>query len=134
MALTKNETGITWSASSSKSVTAAATDTSDAATLDATDFAGSIQVTADNNGTPASGDTVDCYIAWTLDGTTYDTTEHAQWICRLNTYPTNTPGEDPANKTITLDVAGKYGLKLITTNNAGSNGITVTAKLLTHRG
>jgi hypothetical protein len=91
MASSRVETQITWSSASSLSVSSASNGTSDAFTFDASDWAGAIQLSADNNGTPASGDTVDFYVLWTSGdilgdtGSDYDTVEHAQKLCTLDT-------------------------------------------------
>lgn len=135
MASSKNTQTVLWSASATVSVSAGATQTSDALSLNVEDWGGAVQLKADNDGTAASGDTVDFYAAWSVDnGTTYDTTEHAQHLATLNTYGSDTPGEDPAVATVDLNVVGKTNVKIIAVSGAGSNSITVSAKITTHRG
>jgi hypothetical protein len=138
MASSRVETQITWAAASSISVTAAATQTSDAFTFNAEDWDAALQINVDNNGTPAAGDTVDVWVAYTSgdilgdSGADYDTTEHATFVARLDTVAANTPGEDPARVTVPLMTA-PGGFKVIVKNNAASNGITVRARVVTHR-
>ena len=103
-------------------------------------WSAAIQINADNDGTPASGDTVAVYILWTTgdilgdSGSDYDTVEHAQLLCTLDTYATNTPGEDPARKTIPLDNIAALGFKLYAVNNSAGRAITVRARVVTQRG
>ena len=141
MASTVNETGITWpTAAASITVSSSTVQASEAVTLNVEDWDASLTVNADNAGTPASGDVCDVYVAWTNgdvlgdSGDDYDTTEHAQFVGRLDTYATNTPGEDPARRTWSLNVSGKKGFKvLVSCPQAGSRNIVVRARLVTHR-
>ena len=135
------EIAITWdTGSSSKSVTSATLVTSDAVTLTAGDYDYQLQVSADNAGTPAAGDICIVSIARTTGdilgdtGSDYDTVEHAQKLCTLDTYSTNTPGEDPARKTIPLDNIAALGLKVYAVNNSAGRAITVRARMVTQRG
>jgi hypothetical protein len=139
MASSRNETQITWSSASSVSLNSNSAFTSDAFTYNAEDWAAELQVHADNSGTPASGDTVDVYIAYTAGdilgdtGSDYDTTEHAEFLCRLDTYATNTPGEDPAGKTVPIRT-GALGFKIIAQANQGATrAVTFRARVVTHR-
>ncbi len=139
MASSRNETQITWSSASSVSLNSNSAFTSDAFTYNAEDWAAELQVRADNSGTPASGDTVDVYIAYTAGdilgdtGSDYDTTEHAEFLCRLDTYATNTPGEDPACKTVPIRT-GALGFKIIAQANQGATrAVTFRARVVTHR-
>lgn len=140
MASTINETQVTWSAASSVSLNTNNRVDSDAIALHIEDWDGSLQVSADNSGTPASGDTVDVYVKWSNGdvlgdaGDDYDTDEHAEFVCRLDTYPTNTPGEDPARKTVDIDVSGKKGAKVsVVAAQGATRAITIRARLVTHR-
>lgn len=141
MASSVNETGLTWDAgSNSKTVSSSTVVWTDAATLNAEDWDGSVQVSADNAGTPASGDVCDVYAAWSNgdilgdSGDDFDTVEHAQFLGRLDTYGTNTPGEDPARRTFTLSLSGKKALKIgVSCPQAGTRNIVVRARLVTHR-
>ena len=106
-----NVTPVAFSATSSMSTPKALNSTaifdSDAITFsaDATDC--QFQCKADNQSSASAGDVVDVYLRASLDGgTTYDTDEHMRWIMRLDTYATNTPGEDPATQTRMIDVRG----------------------------
>lgn len=140
MASSINGTVITWSSASSVTVASSTPVWSDAVTLSAEDWDGSIQINADNAGTPASGDTCDVYVAWSNgdvlgdSGDDFDTVEHAEYVGRLDTYATNTPGEDPARRTWTLGVSGKKALKIgVSCPQAGTRNIVVRGLLSTHR-
>lgn len=140
MASSVNEQQVLWSAASSKTVSANTIQWSDAITLNVEDWEASLTVNADNAGTPASGDTCDVYVAWSNGdvlgdtGNDYDSDEHAQFVGRLDTYATNTPGEDPARRTWSLNVSGKTALKIgVTCAQASTRNIVVRARLNTHR-
>jgi hypothetical protein len=138
MASSRVSTALAWSASASVSVSSGSNATSDAFAFNIEDWDADLQINADNAGTPASGDTLDCYILWSAgdvlgdSGDDYDTVEHAEFLCRLDTYATNTPGEDPARKSVQIRTASK-GFKLYTVNNSGGRSITVRAMVSTHR-
>ncbi len=129
MAITKSETQIVWSAANNLSVAAAGTGTSDAFTFDATSINAMITCKADNNGTPAAGDKVDFYLLYTTgdpDGAStdeYDTTIQGAWLCTLDTNTT-----DPAQSTVAVNPSAKGG-KIYVKNNAGTNGITISATM-----
>lgn len=140
MALSINEAQITWSSASSVSLSTNSRVDSDAVSNNAGDLNGSISISADNSGTPASGDVVDVYIKWTSgdvlgdSGDDYDTDEHAQFLCRLDTYATNTPGEDPARATVPLTLAGKKGFKLsVVAAQGATRAITFRARMVAQR-
>ena len=97
MAITRNETQVTWpTAANSASVSANSTATSEEVNLDATCVSARISLKADNSTTPTSDDYIDFYIIETSgdpDGVgtdEFDTIEHATYLATLNT---NT--EDP---------------------------------------
>lgn len=139
MALSLVETQITWSSAASVTVSAATAVTSDAFAIDATTIAASIQISADNAGTPASGDTVTAQIAYTTGdllgdtGDDYDTTEHASPLMVLDTYAGNAPGEDPAVKTSPIGIAAKGGKLIVTCPQAATRNITIRARLIEKR-
>lgn len=130
MAVATNELQILWSAASSLSIAAAGTGTSDAITASVTALAAQIQLKADNNGTPASGDTVDFYWLPSLgdpDGASteeYDTPGHAMFLARLDT---NTA--DPSIVTVPLPTPFLKG-KVYAVNNSAGRAITVSAIIL----
>lgn len=131
---------LAWSAASSVTVSSSTVVWSDPITLDVEDWEGSVQINADNAGTPASGDVCDVYVAWsngdTLgdSGDDFDTPEHSEFVGRLDTYSSNTPGEDPARKTWDIRVSGKKALKIgVSCPQAGSRNIVVRGRLVTHR-
>lgn len=115
MALTNDhDVAVTWSSSSTVTLSSnTARSTSDAITVDPTAFAASLQVKADNQGTPASGDIMKVWVAWSLDGTNFDTEEHAEYLGPLNTVAADDPGEDPATRTFTLNPRARQKLKVI---------------------
>lgn len=136
---TREETQIQWGGSASKSVSNGSSQTSDAVTFSAGDWAAAIQINADNDGAPASGDTLDVYILWTagdVDGSAgddYDTPEHGQHLCTLDTYATS-GGSDPARKTVDIGGIAAKSFKLYAKNNSGGRAITIRARLITQRG
>lgn len=141
MAGSINETQVQWSAADSISLNSNSAFTSDAVTINAEDDSGSVQVSAANSGTPASGDVIDVFVAWSNgdvlgdSGDDFDTTEHAEWLCRLDTYATNTPGEDPARKTVPLRVRGKKAFKIIAQAAQGATRtVTFRARYVGTRG
>jgi len=139
MASSRNSTAITWSSSASVSLNSTSAFTSDAFAYNVEDWEAELQVSADNSGTPASGDYVDVWAAYTAgdvlgdSSDDYDTTEHATYLGRLDTYSTNTPGEDPARATWPLRTANK-GFKVIAkANQGGTRAVTFRAMVSTHR-
>lgn len=141
MAGSINESQVLWSTASSISLSTTSAFTSDATAINIEDDSGSVQMSADNAGTPTSGDVVDVYVAWSNgdvlgdSGDDFDTTEHAEWIGRLDTYASNTPGEDPARKTVPLRVRGKKAFKIIAIAAQGaSRAITFRARYVGTRG
>jgi hypothetical protein len=140
MASSRTETQVTWSAASSITLSSATQTDSDAFTIsvEAYDFA--IQVSADNSGTPASGDVLNVYLKKSSgdilgdSGDDFDTNEHAEFLCQLDTFSTNTPGEDPARRTIDgiPAAAGKYKLS-VAAPNAASRNVVVRARIVEHK-
>lgn len=135
MAITRNQTQVTWSSASTLSVTSATEVVSDVITLDDTCVALSIQLSVDNAGTPASGDTAVWRIQWSNGdvlantGDDYDTTEHAQFVAQLDTFATNTPGEDPARITVTVTPVSKKFKLACTCANAATRNVTIAARI-----
>lgn len=140
MALTRNEQQVLWSTAESITLSTATLTWSDPITFDATDTAGGLQVSAANQGTPASGDTMEVWIAYTTgdvlgdSGDDYATDEHAIYLGQLNTYATDTPGENPARKSIPIDVAPFKGCKIgVKGAQAASRNIVARIRLQTQR-
>ena len=135
MAITRNQTQVTWSSASTLSVTSATEVVSDVITLDDTCVALSIQLSADNAGTPVSGDTAVWRIQWSNGdvlantGDDYDTSEHAQFLAQLDTFATNTPGEDPARMTVTVTPVSKKFKLACTCANAATRNVTIAARI-----
>ena len=135
MAITRVQTQVTWSAANTKSVTSATEVVSDVITLDDTCVALSITLSADNAGTPASGDTAVWRIQWSNGdvlantGDDYDTSEHAQFLAQLDTYATNTPGEDPARMSVPVTPVAKKFVIAVTCANAATRNMTIAARI-----
>lgn len=140
MAASIVETQVTWASASSKTVSAATIQWSDSMSCTVLDDAYQLQISADNAGTPASGDTCVVYVARTTGdilgdtGNDYDTDEHGEWVMTLDTYATNTPGEDPARKTVPVDLRGCTGYKVgVICANAATRNIVVRARMSCER-
>jgi hypothetical protein len=139
MASSRNETALAWSSVAYVDITSGSNATSDAFTFNIEDWDASLTLYADNQGTPASGDTLDVYVEWTsgsVDGSAgddYDTAKGAQWVARLNTYSTDSDGEDPQQKTVQLPNIAAKGLKVYAKNNSGGRTIRLRAEISTHR-
>lgn len=137
MGLGRTEQQVTWSAANTKTLTAATRSDSDEITIDSSVVAMSLTVSVDNQGTPASGDVLNVYIKWSngdLDAgggaNDYDTDEYAMPFMVLDTYATNTPGEDPATRTLPLDPnMGKACKVSIDSPNAATRNMLVKARL-----
>lgn len=136
MAITRVETQVTWSAAASKSLNANTAFISDAITIDPTTIAAAIQVMADNSGTPASGDNVTVQIAYSSGdilgdtGNDFDTTEHAQFLTTLDTFATDTPGEDPVARTVPIAIAPSAFKIIATAAQGATRAITFYARLV----
>ncbi|NMD06645.1 MAG: hypothetical protein GYA66_01565 [Phyllobacteriaceae bacterium] len=141
MAGSINQTQVQWSAADSISLSTNSVVDSDAVSVNAEDDSGSVQISCDNSGTPASGDVIDIYVKWSNgdvlgdSSDDFDTSEHAEWLCRLDTYATNTPGEDPARKTVPLRVRGKKAFKIAAVAAQGaSRAVTLRVRYVGTRG
>ncbi len=134
MAISKAEIQVTWSSTNSIGLTAGSNSTSDAFSFSATSFNAMIQVKADNQGTPAAGDTVDFYLLYTLgdpDGAStdeYDSTTQGTYLGQLDT-----AAADPAIRTFTINPSAKGG-KIYAVNNSAGRTISVSATLYETRG
>lgn len=141
MASSRVETQVTWAAASSLTISSNTSyNASDAITFNVEDWDAAVQVSADNAGTPASGDVVNVYISYTAGdvlgdtGSDYDTDEHATFLGTLDTYATNVPGEDPARRTFPLPTTAALGFKLLAqAPQAATRNIVLRARLVTHR-
>lgn len=127
--LANNEIQITWSAANSLSIAAGNNATSDAFVFSTIGSFAHIQIKADNDGTPAAGDTVDFFLLLTCgdpDGAgadEYDTVNHAIPLGTLDT-----DSEDPATRTVNCPMV--KGGKLYAVNNSAGRAITVSACIL----
>jgi hypothetical protein len=130
MALTNDhDVAVTWSAASSLTMNSNTTRyESDSEPIHATAIAATLRVLVDNAGTPASGDVVDLWISWSVDGTNFDTPEHAMALGRLDTVAANDPGEDPAARTFRLPINGAQAFKLVSrAPQSATRNITISA-------
>lgn len=139
MASSRNETQVQWSAANSVTVSSSTVVWSDAFTFNIEDWDAELQVDANNAGTPASGDVCTVYVAYTTgdilgdSSSDYASVEHSEFVMQLDTFGTNTPGEDPANRTAPLRT-GPLGLKVgVSCPQAASRNIVVRARVVTHR-
>ena len=134
MAITVNEVQVLWSTAAYLSIAAAGNGTSDAFAIDQTCFQATIECKADNDGTPAAGDTVDFYLLATLgdpdgaDASEYGTTVQDLHLCTLDTNTT-----DPAICTVQIPVP-LVGGKIYAVNNSAERAITVSTIILEQRG
>lgn len=133
MAGTRVQTQVQWAAANSLTVSSATEVVSDEFTVHDTTVAMSIQLSADNAGTAASGDTAVFKIRWSNGdilgdtGNDYDTAEHAQFVFTLDTFATNTPGEDPVRRTVPIEPLGKYFKLTCTCAQAATRNIVIRA-------
>lgn len=134
---TRSGAAVLWSSAGSVTLSSASRVDSDAIALDATDVQVMLQVSADNAGTPASGDVVRVYMKLTSgdvlgdSGDDYDTDEHAIPLGTLDTYATNTPGEDPARRSWDItQFLGAPNVKLsVEAPQGASRSIVVKARI-----
>lgn len=141
MALTRGEAQITWSSASSITLSSATRQDSDAFTFDATDVAAVLQVSADNAGTPSAGDVLRVFVKLTTgdllgdSGDDYDTSEHAIPLGTLDTVAANTPGEDPARASFSLnEFIGAKGVRVsVEAPQGASRNIVVRARVAYQR-
>ncbi len=135
MAITRVQNQVLWSTANTLSVTSATEVVSDVFTLDDTCINLSITLSADNAGTPASGDTAVWRIQWSNGdvladtGDDYDTSEHAQLLAVLDTFGTNTPGEDPVRRTVSVAPVAKKFKLACTCANAATRNVTIAARV-----
>jgi len=127
--LANNEIQIEWSAADNVSIASGNNATSDPFVLSTNGSFAHIQIKADNDGTPAAGDTVDFFLLLTCgdpDGAgadEYDTVGHALPLVTLDTN-----AEDPALRTVNCPMV--KGGKLYAVNNSAGRAITVSACIL----
>ena len=139
MASSKNATQITWSAANSVTVSSATVVWSDAFTFNAEYWQAELQVDANNAGSPASGDTCEVYVSYSTgdilgdSGDDFASVEHAEFLFRLDTFGTNTPGEDPANRSAPVRCGAKAFKVGVSCAQAATRNIVVRAMVNTHR-
>lgn len=134
MPIAHNERQVTWSTANSTSVASGGTATSDTAAIDDTAFQAQIELKADNDGTPASGDTVDFWLLQTLgdpDGAGSDEFETDEQGTFLATLDTN--ADDPALAVVELPIPSA-GAQVLAKNQSGGRAITVSATILEQTG
>lgn len=126
MAVTHSEEQVVWSAANSVSISAGGTQTSDDFTFNANSYGGKVQCKADNDGTPASGDTVDFYLSLSLgdpDGASTEEYPGINQAIHLGTIDTNTVDGDSCTVEVPVGLKGK----IIAKNNSAGRAITVSA-------
>lgn len=131
-------TAVLWSSASTLSVTSATPVESDAIDLSAKTLGQpiSFQVFADNAGTPAAGDTALWKVLWSngdsqVDGSgddDYDTFEHAEYLIAQDTVAANSPGEDPAGRTLLTAIAGAKCKLACMCAQAATRNVTISAR------
>jgi hypothetical protein len=97
----------------------------------------SVQVRADNSGTPSAGDVLNVYIAWSNGdlesgggSNDYDTDLAAQFLMQLDTF-TGSPLNGIVIKTLPIDPMGGKAFKLLVNAPAGAtHSIVVSARKL----
>jgi hypothetical protein len=140
MGLARAEQQITWSAANTKTLSASTRADSDAMAIDSTCVAISVSVRCDNQGTPASGDVLNVYVKWSngdLDAgggaDDFDSDEYAMFLMQLDTYATNTPGEDPCTRTLPIDPKMGKAFKLsVDSPNAATRNMLLAARMTVH--
>lgn len=135
MAITVNEVQVEWDGDSStdKSIPSSGNGTSDAFVISQTCFQAQVQLKVDNDGTPASGDTVDFYLQATLgDPDGAGSSEYGTGEQDLHLAALDTNDDDPAIATVQIPMP-LVGGKIYAVNN-GASAITVSATILEQRG
>jgi len=139
MAITHVQGQVLWSTASSLSVTSATEVVSDVFPLDDSCVAFDLSVSANNAGTPASGDTAIFKILWSTGdilgdtGDDFDTSEHAELVATIDTFTTNTPGENPGRRTVFFPLTARKFKITCTCANAATRNITIRARVQEHR-
>lgn len=130
MAITKNEIQVEWSTADTISVSSGGNQTSDVVTLSAAAFDASLQIKADNAGTPASGDIITGYVLYSYGDPDVDpdSADEFDTIGHAIPFELDTNSEDPVIRSIKIDPAA-VSLKLYVANGASSNSITVSAQV-----
>jgi hypothetical protein len=138
MALTRQEAQITWAAADNITLATSAVQTSDVILFDNTDIACAVTVHVDNQGSPATGDIVSCWIQYTTGdvvtgvGDDYDTLEGGTFICALDTF-TGTPTNGIVQRTVDIPVSPKGFRIAVSTPNAATRNVIVRARYATQR-
>ena len=152
MALSRFQAQIKWGGADFwTSTTANEVKPSDAYVFDSSDVAAMLTLSLSTTGTQAAGDFADFYILWYTgygvkgaDGTgtykeagalnTKDDVEHAQFLCRLDNVAANTPGINPAQRTIPIPVAAPaFSIYFVAGANAGTRRQTTWCSISTQR-
>ncbi len=139
MAATKPEGAITWSSAASVTLSSATAVASDAFTFNVEDWDADLAIHATYSGSASSGDVVNVRVAFSvgnIDGSAgddYATTEHAEYVGRLDLFATNTPGENPALIVVPIRTASKAFKVIVDAPQAATHNIVVRAGVITHR-
>lgn len=125
MAASKNELQIQWSAANSVSLSSSELQTSDTVTFSSDTVWADLILKADNNATPASGDTVTFEVLLSGGDPDGAVTDEFTTAGHSMSFEVDTNTEDPA--ILHVRIPAPKSMQLNATNNATSNGITVSA-------
>lgn len=135
--MARSSTNVLWSGANTVSVSAGGTNTSDAVAVTANNLVEAalhVKLAYGVASTPASGDTLDCYLALSPDGTDYDSDQPAQlyYLGTIDAADSKLDGTSPgagwtAEKTFTHLPIAPSNFKLMTKSNGALAG-TLSAK------
>jgi len=132
--MARTVTSVTWATATSTTVASGAVSTSDAISPTVGAYEAALSVRVTHSGTPASGDTIDCYLELSSDGTNYDSEQPAQlyYLGTIDTADALTTGAAPgasfvAQKTFAHLPLAPSSWKLHLVNNAAAS-VTVAAE------
>lgn len=135
MGWSRNSIDLTWNTGSDTYTLAAGADyAGDDVTLTAGPWQREIMVKCDNQGTPASGDTVDFYWQEKGDPDHDDTDEYSKqgtYIGTFDSYGTDDFGDARDGGSKTFYISSEFAMgRLVAVSHASSNNIVVSAELI----
>ena len=137
MAITVTEVQGTWGPSgslSAESIASGSQATGEIMTIDQTCFQAQVMLKADNDGTPASGDTTDFYLLQSLgDPDGAGAAEYGTTTQDLHLGTLDTNSGDPTILTVSIPMP-LVTAKVHVVNNSSGRAITVSATVLEQRG
>jgi len=132
--MARTVTSVTWTATTNTTIAAGAVSTSDAVSPTVGAYEAALSVRITHSGIPASGDTIDCYLELSSDGTNYDSEQLAQlfYLGTIDTADALTNGASPgasfvAQKTFAHLPLAPSNWKLHLKSNAAAS-VTVAAE------